>query len=261
MVVLVWMNLSLPGAADPAVTYDGISEARHDLEMGFEINGVVAEVLVEEGQQVKAGDTLVRLDARDAKASAELLRLRAESTFEIESARAEWELAQVEQERAEEAMARGAGSDLEVRRARLQTERERLAFELFKQRQQEAVLQWERARVDLDRYVIRAPRDGVVEGLEVEKGEFVREVTPVLRLVDISSLRIEVPVPHAVADRLASGDEAIVVHEPTPASARVVRVATVGDPASGTRVVVVDMDNPNARAAGEMVRVRFASID
>lgn len=246
--------------SEPSMTYEGISEAIYDLMLGFEIDGRVSEVVVTPGQRVEAGESLIRLDDSLARSNAELLAIRADSTFEVDSAKAEWELAEVELERAEFAFAQQAGLDLEVRRAKLQAERERLAFELFRQRRQEADLQRQRAEIELEQYSLRAPRAGVVEEITVDEGELVRQTTPILRLVDTSTIRIEVPVPEDVADTL-DPDDPVKVYFPgdpdKPNAGRVVRVRLVGDPASGTRVVTVEMTNPNGFAAGSMVRVGF----
>lgn len=265
--LLRWVGSAAIALQSPSIAlgewFEGISVARYDLELGFEIDGVVAEVPVEAGDRVAEGDVLVRLDGRDAEARTALLRLRAESTFEVDSALEEWELAKIEHEQMLEAQRRGAVMETEVRRSALEAERERLAYELFKQRQDEARLQLQQAEIDLERYVLRAPRDGIVEDVAVSKGETVREVTPVLRFVDVSSLRVEVPTPGPIASSLRVGNAVLVDWDGTgpelPVEGRVVQVATVGDPASGLRLVRVEVQNSGGRAAGEVVKVAFKS--
>jgi len=56
-----------PGALVSAVKATGQLEARTEVMLGFEINGVVAEVPVERGQAVRAGDLLARLDTAEAE--------------------------------------------------------------------------------------------------------------------------------------------------------------------------------------------------
>ncbi len=257
------LTLGLGAGQARAEWLEGITVARYDLELGFEINGVVADVPVEPGDRVSAGEVLVSLNSKDVQARAELLKLRAESSYEVESASAEWELAKIEHEQMLEAHKRGGVMDAEVKRAALEVERKRLALELFKQRQEEARLQLQQAEADLERYVLRAPRDGIVEDVAVSRGETVREVTPVLRFVVISSLRVEVPTPGPIASRLAVGDKAMVDWDGPegndPAEqGKVIQIATVGDPASTFRQVRVEVDNPSGRAAGDVVQVEFS---
>lgn len=248
-------------AACRAEPLEGITSARYDLELGFELNGVAAEVAAEPGQHVQEGAVLVRLNALDAEAQTAQLRLRAESTFEIDASYAEWQLGKLEHEQMVEAHRRGGATDVEVKRTALEVERDRLTYELFKQRQAEARLQLRQAEVNIERYILRAPRDGIVEAITISKGEMVREVTPVLRLVDISTLRVEVPTPSRTADRLRVGLTAMVDldgPDGEPAvRASIIQIAAVGDPASGLRTVKLEFANPTERAAGDTVRVEF----
>lgn len=241
--------------------FEGITVARHDLELGFEINGVVAEVAVEPGQHVKEGMPLVLLNSLDAQAQVAQLKIRSTSTFEIDAAKAEWELGKIELEQMKEAFARGGATDFEVKRKALEAERNRLSYELFRQRQEEARLQLKQAEVNVERYALRAPRDGIVETIAVSKGEMVREVTPVLRFVDISALRVEVPTPSRLADRLRVGGPASVDLDgpegDAPIAANIFHIAAVGDPASGLRTVTLEFANPDERAAGDTVLVEY----
>ncbi|MGK3808174.1 biotin/lipoyl-binding protein, partial [Enterococcus faecium] len=52
-----------------SVVASGRVEAPYRVNIGSQITGVVAEVPVEQGQEVKAGDPLVILDDREAKAA------------------------------------------------------------------------------------------------------------------------------------------------------------------------------------------------
>jgi RND family efflux transporter MFP subunit len=248
-------------ATESTQWFEGITAARYDLELGFEISGVVEDAPVESGQPVRGGQTILKLRAGDAEAQVTQLRIRSESTHEIDAARAEWELAKVELEQVREARSRGGASDSELRRKELETERSRLAYELFVQRQQETRLQLRQAEVNLERYIIRAPRDGVAELVKVSTGEIVAEQTPVVRFVDLSTLRAEVPIPSRLADGLRVGTPAWVQfggpESTTSEEARVVQIATVGDPASGLRKVIVELPNPDGRAAGDTVLVSF----
>lgn len=263
---LRWLSINAwlvcTAAALAGERFEGITVARHDLELGFEINGVVAEVPVEAGQHVESGSPLVILNSLDVQAQVAQLRIRALSTIEVDAAKAEWELGKVELDQIREAFSRGGATDFEVKRKALEAERQRLAFELFKQRQEEARLQLKQAEVNAERYILRAPRDGIVETLAVSKGETVREVTPVLRFVDVSTLRVEVPTPSRLAGSLRVGGSAMVDPDgpegESPFTASIVQIASVGDPASGLRIVTLEFTNTQGRAAGDSVYVEYS---
>jgi HlyD family secretion protein len=56
-----------PGTLVSAVKATGQLEARTEVMLGFEVNGVVAEVPAERGQAVRTGDLLARLDTSEAE--------------------------------------------------------------------------------------------------------------------------------------------------------------------------------------------------
>lgn len=94
----VWFTFAQPSKADDTTTGEVVTvqrgdvvstvkatgrlEPRQEVALGFEINGTVAEVLVERGQPVRAGDPLVRLEGDDlllqlAQAQANLAQVQA----------------------------------------------------------------------------------------------------------------------------------------------------------------------------------------
>ncbi len=104
------------------VTASGEVVARSSADLSFRIPGVVAEVLVKEGDQVKAGDPLVALDTRElelqvAQAEASLAQARANYERLIEGATPE-EIAavraQVSQAQAALRQARGSVTEADI---------------------------------------------------------------------------------------------------------------------------------------------------
>lgn len=247
------------GAALAAPLVEAVARARHDLDLGFTVRGRVAQVLVQPGARVDAGAVLVRLDDRDGAAAIRLYEIRAASTIEVESAEAEWRLAENEARRIGDAMERQGAAPFEVERARLEAKRRMLAHEFARQRREEARLQLEQARLVHERYELRAPIAGVVEEVVVEAGEMVEEVRPVVRLVATDPLRVDAPAPLGVAAGLTPGAPAWVVFKSSGAmvEGRVVHVASIADPGSETRLVRIDVPNPGGEPAGSHVAVSF----
>lgn len=205
------------------------------------VEGVVSEVLVLEGQRVRAGEvvvTLVDADARLAVRRAEAARQEAEAAVaEAESnhaaarARVREVLDELERKRAlsgSGAVAAGELSRLELRHAA--AEREAAASEagvksaraLLASRQVEC----DAAALALERTRIVSPSDGVVLSRLVEPGQRLsmgsgsgpmgsREAG-VLRLYDPARLQVRVDVPMAEAARVAVGDAAEITTEAAP---------------------------------------------
>jgi RND family efflux transporter MFP subunit len=245
--------------ADPG--FRAIARAREDLALAFTIPGRVASLLAKPGTAVKQGDPLLQLEASEAKAEVELLRLRAASTLEEEASKAEWDLAKLEEERWNTVHERGASTDMQLRKAQLETQRTRLAYELFVQRRQEAVLQLQQAQARLDAFTLRAPVDGIVDEVVIEAGEVIEPGKPVVRLVNVAVLRIDVAAPTQDTIPLRVGGKAIMTSTlttpPTIAAGTIIHIASVGDASSATRLVRVEVPRPDALPAGIECFVRF----
>ncbi|WP_298818722.1 HlyD family secretion protein [Chloroflexus sp.] len=116
------IDLAGAPAISLGVTASGEVVARSSADLSFRIPGVVAEVFVEEGDRVKAGDPLVALDARELElqvAQAEASLAQAQANYErlIEGATPE-EIAavraQVAQAQAALRQARGSVTDADL---------------------------------------------------------------------------------------------------------------------------------------------------
>jgi RND family efflux transporter MFP subunit len=238
-----------------------IARAREDLALAFTIPGRVASLLAKPGTSVKQGEPLLQLEASEAKAEVDLLRLRAASTLEEEASKAEWDLAKLEEERWNTVHERGASTDMQLRKAQLETQRTRLAYELFVQRRQEAALQLQQAQARLDAFTLRAPVDGIVDEVVIEVGEVIEPGKPVVRLVNAAVLRIDVAAPTQDTIPLRVGDKALMTSTlttpPTIAAGTIIHIASVGDASSATRLVRVEVPRPDALPAGIECFVRF----
>lgn len=173
--------------------------------------GIVAEVLVQEGQYVDAGQVLLRLDGarqRAALAQAEAQVQRAESFLEqlkkgarpqeIEAAQAAVDAAhaQLSKARVSAPALDILLAETEVRRAEAQLDLilsgerpENIAAAEADVAAAHAAL--EMARVALDETELRAPYSGVIAALYPNVGEFVAPGNPVVWLADTSAWLIE----------------------------------------------------------------------
>jgi len=135
-----------------------------DAGVPAEVGGRVVEVYVESGQEVSEGDPLVRLDSDQAE-----FRVR-EATAQLNERTRLLKEAKV----------------LLQKRVASATEYEAVASDVRMARAQLDALQ-----DDLDRHVVRAPFDGVVNRRMVDVGDAIRTNEPVVQLVDLEKLRVE----------------------------------------------------------------------
>src|SRR5690606_25335969 len=197
--------------------------------------GTVVEVLVEEGDRVRAGQVLARLDDAEWRLQADQAEARATA--------------------AREAAARARSlQDLELVS---EQEVERLVSEA---RVAEAELGLARLRVDHAR--ITAPIAGTVTHRYVERGQLVNTSSAAFGIADLDRLEALVGVPEREASRVHVGQVARVVLQEGAgpvAEGRVERIRPVVDATSGTVQVTVTIPAAND---GVVLRPgQFVNID
>ena len=160
----------------PAITGSIQPERRADLRA--ELPAIVLEVAKENGDTVRRGDLLVRLDAtsiRDSLASAEASGRAAQLAYE----QAGRQLERMNTLRSSGMTSAQAMEDAEIRRNATQSE-----VEATKAR---TVL----ARQQLQRTEIRAPFDGIVSDRKVSAGDTAQIGKELVKVIDPTSMRFE----------------------------------------------------------------------
>jgi membrane fusion protein, multidrug efflux system len=173
-------------ASGPVITGSIQPERKADLRA--EVSAVVLQVLKENGEPVKRGDVLVKLDEtsiRDSLMSAEEALRAADQAF-AQSTRA---LERLKTLRASGMTSAQALDDAEVRRNSAQSELSAARARLVAARQQ------------VGRTVVRAPFDGIVSDRKVSAGDTAAIGKELLKVIDPASMRFEGRVS---ADKIAA---------------------------------------------------------
>jgi membrane fusion protein (multidrug efflux system) len=156
--------------AEPLVL-EGRVEAARQAVLATRLDGVVAEILFNGGDAVVEGQALIRLDAVDAELALAVAEAR------LDRARAEYAGASREADRQNRLAARGISPDAVVAPAR--TAQAAAAAEL-----KLAEAERDRAALDLERTVIRAPITGLISPPDVVVGQFLEaEARPPLATI------------------------------------------------------------------------------
>ena len=201
-----------PAAVDAGdLTASGYVVARRKATLAAEITGKVAEVLIDEGMTVEAGQIVARLDDVLARKDYELSKSRVDAAeAAIGAIRADLEDAQRIFERTQSLAEHNYATqaDLTKNQARVGVLQAQL-------RQTQSQL--ETARIDalrsgalLDKYEIRAPFPGVVTDRSAQPGEMISPMsaggsftrTGICTVVDMDSLEVEADVNEAFVGRI-----------------------------------------------------------
>ncbi len=201
------------------VTASGNVRARRKVDISSDISARVAELLVDEGEDVEEGQVLLRLDPTRYQAAVNRSRANlSQSQAQVAQARANYLRAQREAERLDSLHARepllvsrqevdNAQTDLEVQRSLLESSE-------FGVSQARAAL--EEASDQLAKTIISAPMAGRVTRLNVEEGETVIVGTMnnpgslVLTVSDLSVMEVVLEVDETDVPEITLGDSATV---------------------------------------------------
>jgi membrane fusion protein (multidrug efflux system) len=212
----------------------GETEAWQDVRLGSETDGVVEWIGPKEGDTVRKGQLIAKIDVSALKAALD----QAEASFEL--------------------------ADKLYQRRKMLFERKVIAKEELDRSQNErtlALTTLRRAKVMYQRGFLHSPVNGSVNYLHVDVGEFVDRGNPVADLVNVGKIKINVNVPELDVRYLRVRQKAIVTVDAFPGrrlAGTIDFVAYKADPATKTFHVRVLIDNPKREIRpGMIARVAF----
>jgi HlyD family secretion protein len=199
------------------VTANGKVQAKKKVDISATIPGQVTHLAFKEGDQVKKGQLLLQLDPVSARANA----LGSESGMqalgrELESARANRDLAKADLQRAQENHKAAIIPNADLEKARTVLATAEAAVLATEQRVSQARAGLDSAKDQLSKTTIRAPMDGTVTAKRIEEGEVAvigiqsQPGTVLLTISDMSVVEAEMEVDEASIPAVQEGLEARV---------------------------------------------------
>ena len=266
----VAQSLGGGGAGASVLDATGYVTARREATVSAQITGKVTEVLFDEGDRVKEGQVIARLDDTAQKAAL------AQAQAQLQSAQAvltqdEAQLAQSRRDvaRDDDLVQRHLVSQQETEQARTLVETGTALVQSQHKQIELAAANVRAAQVQLDYCTVRAPFSGVVIAKAAQVGEIVSPLsagggftrTGIGTLVDMDSLEIEVDVNEAYINRVAPGQPVESVLNAYPdwrIPSHVIAIIPTADRSKATVKVRIGFDLKDARIVPDMgVRVSF----
>ena len=176
------------GAA--TASFDGVVEAVRQAVLAAQVPGAVVQLDVKAGDRVKAGQVLLRIDARAADQGA------AASDAQVQAARAALDAAGKDFERQQALFRKNYISQAALERAES-------AFKSTQAQVNAQLAQAGAARTQSGFYVVRAPFAGVVSQVPVSLGDMAMPGRELLTMYDPSALRVSADVPQSVLATMA----------------------------------------------------------
>jgi RND family efflux transporter MFP subunit len=248
----------------------GYVTAKHQATVSAQITGTLTEVLVDEGDRVKAGQVLARLESTAQRASLaqSQAQLRAAEALYVQSK------AQLKQDyrdlvRNEELETRHLVSMQALETARTLVETQVSQVESQRRQVELAQANLRGVQVAFDQTTVRAPFAGIVIAQPASEGEITSPMSPgadpkgsgVATIVDMDSLVIEIDVNEEYLKRVQPNQPAEAVPDAYPGwtiPAHVVAIIPTADRSKATFKVRVAIDRKDPRILPDMgMRVSF----
>ncbi|HET9233583.1 MAG TPA: efflux RND transporter periplasmic adaptor subunit [Candidatus Eisenbacteria bacterium] len=253
----------VPGAAGSVLTATGYVVAQRKAAVASKGTGRLEQLNVEEGDRVRQGQVIGRLEAADVEAS--LAAARAANTgakAELERAEAGAQEARLAFDRAKnllasqlisqseydiaEARTRTADADVSAGKAAVASTRANVAY----------------AQVQVENTYIRAPFDGTVLTKNADVGEVVAPFASsasakgaVVMLADMHSLEVEADVSESNISQVRPGQSALITLDALPAKpyrGRVKKIVPTADRAKATVLTKIEFLNRDEAVLPEM---------
>ncbi|MCK5147362.1 efflux RND transporter periplasmic adaptor subunit [bacterium] len=220
---------------DIAAHFSGtaILEALEETAIVPKTGGIVKDILVEEGDYVKPGQVLARLD--DEKIA-----------VQVAQARASFEKLQNQILRDEKLFKKNLISAEAFQQSKTDFEVQKATYEL--------------ARLELEYTAIRSPIGGVVSNRMIKTGNMVTTVQSIFQITDLDPLLAILHVPEARMNQLEKGHVADVMPSALPGRSfkgRIIRISPIVDPSSGTVKVTISIDD----RSGELKPGMFTRVN
>ncbi len=252
-VLLVLFVLLLAGLAEQAtaqVTHSFTEPVRQS-EVAAAEPGIVARLLVREGEAVSAGQPLAELDYQVLQRTLEIAQLRADSDAKVRSAQATLEIRQRKFENLQPLLDVGHANPSEVEQARAEYDAALAEYELARLEADENRLDVARIQAQINHRIIFSPIDGLVTEIHRQPGEYISSTEPEFAtVVEISQLRVRFYLLAETAARLQRGQRVSLLlgrQQSQQVAGQVAYVSPVTDPDSGTVRVDVLIDNADNR--------------
>jgi len=229
------VETALPTRGDIYAVYSGTApiEAFADATVIAKVGGEVREVLAEEGDDVRSGQVLARLDGD---------RLR----LETEQAEANLRKLQRDYQRNVDLKGKGLISEGDFEKIRYEMEALQATFDL--------------AKLELGYTEIRAPIDGVISERFIKIGNTIDINEQTFKVTSLEPLISYLHVPEREYRRIESGQKAIIAVDALSGSnfeAVVARISPIVDPETGTFKISIEVSDDSRRLKPGM----FGRID
>lgn len=270
MLIAVGVGALAVVSVSSAEEFPADAKPSQDYTLSFQRSGKIAELKVKEGDTVKEGQMLAKLDDSAEEAKLKQLKAQANSRIRIEAAEAQLEQKKVDLGRFENLAKRGAATDVEVQHAKLDVKISKLSVDLYEFQHTQDQRAVDEAKLQLEKMKIVAPAGGKIEEIYLKTGEAAEALEKVVRVVNVDPLWIDVyvPVDQARLLKCSTGRKDFNAKvrfdrtDPNAVDGRIIHCSQVATGAiPRTLRIRVEVSNEDKKPAGQRVLVSFPALE
>ena len=242
------ITVQATGAAQVDNSLDAVVEAVRQTTLSTQVAGAVVALHVKAGDRVKAGQELLRIDARAAQQNV------VGSSAQVEAAQANLAVATKELERQKQLLQKQYISQAAFDRAQAQ-------WDAAKAQVKTLQAQTQAAQAQSGFFIVNAPYAGVVSDVPVTLGDMALPGRALVTLHDPSALRVTASVPQALLAAVSAQPKAVRYELPgvagytTPQTPLQVQVLPAVDPVTHTGQIRLSLPAMEGLAPGLFARV------
>lgn len=214
-------------------TYSGEVRGRYESKLAFQVNGKISQRNVQLGSNVKVGDALMQIDAKDIVQTVNSL------SAHVYSAESQLQLAESNLKRYKELFDDGAVS-------RAQYDQYLNAYNLAVAGVRQAQAQYAQGANLLDYSVLKADKPGIVSSIMAEVGQVISAGQVVVTVVQDGEWEVEINVPENRMQELRNAKECTVTMwalADTMIEGKIREIAPMADPITRTFKVRISLLN------------------
>jgi RND family efflux transporter MFP subunit len=225
---------------------EGFTEPFRTIDLSSDETGSIVKLHVHEGKFVKEGEAIAQLDSRLQELQAKIAQQMSESNSELVAAEETFRKRLAISQRIRTLRDNGHATEGEQMRAEMELA---IAKAKHLSAQEEAIvrnLEFERARVQLERRTVTAPFSGIVATIHRREGEFISPLHPeILTLVQVDRLLATFNIPSSQIEMFELDKQLdINLFDGRRVVGTVFSVGVQTDAQSGTVQVKLEIANP-----------------
>ncbi|MEM9943405.1 MAG: efflux RND transporter periplasmic adaptor subunit [Planctomycetota bacterium] len=228
---------------------DGFTTPFKSIELSSDESGAIAEMNVEEGDSIREGEVIAKLDSRVQQIQLQIAQQMAENKSQVMANQQMLSKREAISARLKELRDKGHASESEIIRSEMELSIANAKYLASLEEQEIRKIEQKRAAIQLERRNIVSPMNGVVSKLHRKNGEFLSPLHPeVVTIIQIDRLLATFPVPSQDVKNFQVGQEFnLKLENENSIAAKIYGIGVETDAQSGTVEVKFVIDNEDLK--------------